>query len=132
MSALIDLGGVNEVDDTGNYFFDSNLSLSDISITSTSLDYHDYPYLDDDSSFFTDWMDLNIFNDNTYLDFSQESLSSTVPSSSNCPNPLAYNTLVRGGIPRSFDDTVALGDLFSIIVDSRASLLVSPHKSDFI
>ena len=40
--------------------------------------------------------------------------------------------MIRGGVPRSFDDTAGLGDLFSIIVDSGASLSISPHKSDFV
>ena len=40
--------------------------------------------------------------------------------------------MVRGEILQSFDDTTGLGDLFFIIVDSGASLSISPHKSDFV
>lgn len=132
MSTIIDIGGVNDVDDTDAYFFDSSLSLSDLSIPSTSINYHDCPCIDDDSSLFTDWMNLDTFNDNSCLDCSKDFLSSTLPSTANFPTPLALNTLVRGCIPWSFDDTIALGDLFSIIVDSGASLSISPHKYDFI
>lgn len=101
-------------------------------MTSTSLDYHNCPCLEDGSNLFIDWMDLEIFNNITYLDCSQDSISSSVPSASNYHTPLAYNTLVRGGKPRSFDDTIILGDLFFIIVDSEASLSSSPYKFNFI
>lgn len=39
---------------------------------------------------------------------------------------------MRGGISQSFDDTSVLGDLFSIIVDSGASLSIPPYKSDLV
>lgn len=68
-------------------------------------------------------MDIQIFNDTTYLDCSLDPPSDTVPSASNCPTLLAYNSLVREGIPRSFDDTSVFADLFSIIVDSGANLV---------
>ena len=132
VSTLTDLGGGNEVDDSGSYFFVPISFLFDISMSSMSLDFHDCPCLEDDSSLFTNWMNLEIFNDITYLDCSQGSIISTAPSTTNCPTPLAYNSLVRGGIPRSFDDTAELGDLFYIIVDSGESLSTSPHKSDFV
>ena len=132
VSSLTDIPTMYELDDTGSYFFDSNVSLSDLSLSSLSLDYYDCPSLENDDTLFTDWMDLEEFNENTYLDCSRESISSTIPSLENCPTPLAYNALTRGGIPRSFDDCVRLGDLFAIIVDSGASLSISPHKLNFI
>ena len=132
VSTLTDIPTMYELDDTGSYFFDPNMSLSDLSSISMSLDYYDCPGLEDDHTLFTDWMDLDEFNENTYIDCSREPMHSTIPSLENCPTPLAYNALTRGGIPRSFDDCVGLGDLFAIIVDSGASLSISPHKSDFI
>lgn len=132
VSTHSDLWGVHGVDDTGSYLFDSNVSLSDLSITSMSLDYHNCPCIEDYSSLFIDWTNLDIFHYNTDLDYSQDSLSSTITSSVNRPIPLAYNTQVRWGITRSFDNTVTLGDLFSIIVDSGANLSTPPRKPDFI
>ena len=77
VSTLTDLGGGNEVDDFGTYFLDPCSTLSDLSMSTMSLDFHDCPCLEDDSSLFTNWMDLDIFNDITYLDCSQGSLIST-------------------------------------------------------
>ncbi len=55
------------------------------------------------------------------------------PSSSNLPTPKAYNALLRGGVPQSFDDTTSFGDTsFPVIFDSGASLSISPDKSDFV
>ena len=43
--------------------------------------------------------------------------------------------LAKGEIPGSFDDTVSFDDAyasFPIIVDSGASLAISPNQSDFV
>lgn len=112
--------------------FYPSLSFSTLSIASTNRNFHDCPCLEDDSSLFTDWMDLQIFDDITYLDCYQDSPSSAATSAANYPTHLAYNTLFLGGTPLSFDNTSMLGDLFPIIIYSGTSLSILPQKSDFV
>lgn len=112
--------------------FYPSLSFSTLSIASTNRNFHDCPCLEDDSSLFTDWMDLQIFDDITYLDCYQDSPSSAATSAANYHTHLAYNTLFLGGTPLSFDNTSMLGDLFPIIIYSGTSLSILPQKSDFV
>ena len=46
--------------------------------------------------------------------------------------PKCYHALVHGGVPNSFDDTSASDPSFPIVIDSGASLSISPTKSDFV
>ena len=46
--------------------------------------------------------------------------------------PKCYHALVHGGVPNSFDDTSTSDPSFPVVIDSRASLSISPLKSDFI
>ena len=70
VSTLSDLGGDDDVDDTGSQFFDAFPSSSALSIYSMGLDFYDCPCIAFDATLFTDWMGLQIFNDTTYLDCS--------------------------------------------------------------
>ena len=57
----------------------------------------------------------------------------SVPSRHNLPTPKAYHILLRGGVPTSFDDNRSYGDFSSpVVIDSGASLSISPDKPDFV
>lgn len=94
VSTLIDLGVGNGVDGIGSHIFATFPAFTALSLTSMDLDFHYCPCLEDDSTLFTDWMNLQIFNDTVYLIYSLDPPSDRVPSASNCPTRLAYNTLV--------------------------------------
>lgn len=68
VSTLTGLGGGGDVDDAGIHFFDIFPSLSVLSLESVGIDFHDFPCIDSDSTFFTDWIDLHKCNDTAYLD----------------------------------------------------------------
>lgn len=98
VSTQTNLGVENDVDDTSSHFFDIFQSVAALSLAPINLDFRYCPCLDVDSTLFIDWMDLQIYNTTTYLDCSLDSPLDTVPSTYNCPTPLAYNVIVRGGI----------------------------------
>ena len=111
-------------------FFDSFANLSTMSRSQDSLDFLDCFPRPTESVILTDWMDLSLFYDE----------STTVhcvwdddmaPHRSSLPSHNAYMALERGGIPHSFDDC-SDASCFSVIIDSGASLAISPCETDFI
>ena len=95
-----------------------------------SLNFFYCPSIYSASSIFTDWFNLRKLPDSTVIDCFWN--RDTVQSGLKWHSPRAYNTLVRGGIPHSFDDTFGFYESsFSIVIDSGASLAISPYTSDF-
>ena len=79
---------------------------------------------------FFDWLTLGDFFSNVYLDCSWD--HNTVSTIDNLPTPKAYHALARGGVPNSFEDDSTSDPSFFIVVNSWASLSISPTKSDFV
>lgn len=69
VSTITDLGREDDVDDTSSHFFATFPSFSALSLASVDVNLYDCPCLEGDSSLFTYWMDLQIFNSTTYLDY---------------------------------------------------------------
>ena len=73
-------------------------------------------------------MTLDELSNDVYLDCSWD--NNSVPTMSNLPK--CYHALIHGGVPNSFDDTSTSDPSFPVVIDSGASLSISPLKSDFI
>ena len=112
------------------YFFDSSSTMPNSQKAQDALDFFDCYPRPTESVMLSDWMDLSLFHDETVIVHCAWD-DDMPPHKSSLPSPNAYVALERGGIPHSFDDCTDVS-FFSVIIDSGASLTISPFETDFI
>ena len=112
------------------FFFETFSTLHISNKDQDELDFLDCFPRPTESILLTDWMDLSLFYDETSTVHCVWE-DATSSQQSNLPSPKACLSLERGGIPHSFDDCPTTSS-FSIIIDSGASLSISPCVSDFV